>query len=244
MKAAFVVAALLALSATACYMPAPRTSKAETLSRQVELARAESVHVEIGIGVGELRLSGGSDRLLDADFRYNIPDWKPEVSYEVENGLGRLEVSQPSTVVGVAWPSNVRYNWDLRLSDKVPMDLDINFGVGKSQLDLRGLNLRRLKVEAGVGEGTIDLSGPRQSDLSARIEAGVGRLVVLLPTDVGVEAEVRGGIGKVHARGLVQDDDRYHNSVWGSSARSIRLEIEGGIGEVELRLAGDRGETS
>jgi hypothetical protein len=193
--------------------------------------------------VGKLNLHPGSNRLLDATFRYNIPDWKPRVSYEVKAGLGRLTIEQPSSVVGAAWPSNVTYEWDLAFSDKVPLDMELDFGVGKTELDLTGLLVRRLEIDAGVGEGTIDLSGERDCDLDAEIEAGVGRLTVILPDEVGARVEVEGGIGKVHALGLVRDGDAYHNDAWGKSDHSLRLDIEGGIGEVELRLGRDRRES-
>jgi hypothetical protein len=228
--------AALVLAGTGCYVPAPKVGKTVSTDSKVAVGDAESTKVSIAMGVGKLNITGGAEELLDASFDYNIPDWKPEVSYETQNRLGRLTIEQPPTVVGAAWPANVRYEWNLRLSDKVPMDLDVEMGVGKVDLDTRGLNLRHLKVDAGVGEGRIDLSGTT-ADLVADVEAGIGKLKLLLPSDVGVRVEAEGGIGHVRAEGLTRDGDAWVSEAWGKSKVSIRVNVEGGIGEVEIETA-------
>jgi len=230
---------VLVLTISGCYVPSPKLAKTASVQEKVDLAGAESVSVSITIGVGKLKLAGGADSLLDAQFEYNIPDWKPAVSYKVEDDRGRLIVEQPSRVVGATWPGNVRYGWDLKLNDAVPMELEIDLGVGKSEVDLKGLNLRRFSLEAGVGEGLVDLSGPRPSDLDATIKAGVGKLTLVLPADVGVRVKAQAGLGHVNADGLKADGDAWVNGAWGKTKTSVHVEVQGGIGEVEMRLVGE-----
>ena len=237
--AALVFSAGLVLTLAGCYVPSPKLGKTETSHEKVDLAGAESVSASITLGVGRLKLTGGADYLLDARFEYNIPDWKPVVTYNVEDGRGRLIVEQPSRVVGATWPGNVRYNWDLNLGSTVPMELEIDMGVGKSEVDLKGLNLRRFSLEAGVGEGSVDLSGPRPSDLDATIKAGVGKLTLVLPADVGVRVKAQAGLGHVNADGLKADGDAWVNGAWGKTKTSVHVEVQGGIGEVEMRLVGE-----
>ena len=136
--AAIVTSVLLAAG---CYMPSPKTGKTRTLSKQVELGEAEKVVLDINMGVGELQLAGGSESLLDARFEYNIPTWRPEVEYEVEEGTGNLDVSQPPSEVAGAVLNEVRNAWDLKVSDEVPLYLDLDVGVGKSVLNLSNVNL-------------------------------------------------------------------------------------------------------
>ena len=40
----------------------------------------------------------------------------------------------------------MKYEWDLRLSDRVPLDIHVNFGAGQAQLDLGSLDLRGVEV--------------------------------------------------------------------------------------------------
>ncbi|MBM3330243.1 hypothetical protein FJY68_00145 [candidate division WOR-3 bacterium] len=234
-----LLSVVLVLTIAGCYVPSPKLTKTEIAQEKVGLAGAESVSVSVTLGVGKLKLAGGADSLLDARFEYNIPDWKPAVSYRVEDGRGRLLVEQPSRVVGAAWPGSVRYDWELKLNSGLPLELEVDMGVGKSEVDLKGLSLRRFSLDAGVGEGTIDLSGPRPSDLEATIQAGVGKLTLVLPSDVGVRVKAQAGLGHVNSDGLRADGDAWVNEAWGKTRTSVRVEVQGGIGEVEMRLVGD-----
>jgi predicted membrane protein len=86
----------------------------------------------------------------------------------------------------------------------------------------------------GAGQVELDLTGPRKSDLNVDIRGGVGQATIRLPRDVGVSARASGGLGSINAGGLEKDGDEYRNSVYGKTPHKIRLNVEGGIGEIEL----------
>ncbi|UCG42579.1 MAG: hypothetical protein JSU73_12055 [candidate division WOR-3 bacterium] len=231
--------ALAAVLVAGCYVPSPKTAKTRTLSKQVELGDADKVELTVSMGVGEMTLAGGATQLLDASFEYNIPSWKPEVEYQVEGRTGRLDVSQPPSVLAAALPKDVRYVWDLKVNEDVPVYLDLDLGAGKSHVDLSNVNLTGYDIDVGVGELFIDLSGPRQQSLDAEIEGGIGKLEMILPVEVGVRVVVSGGLGKISAIGLQQADEGhvFVNQAWGKTDVRLDLDIEGGIGEVVLKTA-------
>jgi hypothetical protein len=195
-----------------------RIGSLQTESRTVERGSADEVRVEIVMGAGELEVAGGAAGLLEADFTYNVAEFKPEVEY----GDGRLSVRQP-TFEGRAslWNADeYRYEWDLRLNDDVSTEMSVKVGAGKSELELGSLSLTELEVETGAGEVTVDLAGAsslsrlefkmgagqltldltgvREEDLDARIEGGVGEATLRLPRDAGVRVEVQAGIGAIN----------------------------------------------
>jgi hypothetical protein len=217
------------LAGIGCGAPAAKSHRMITMDKNVALGRAESTQVSIGIGIGNLSVTGGAEGALEARFDYETPEWKPEVTYDVEQGLGRLAVRQPDSKV--AANSDVRYDWNLKLAGKVPTNLVIETGVGKVELDTRGLNLRHLKVSDGVGEGRLDLSYVR-SDLTVEVEAAIGKLQLLLPTDIGVEVKAD-GIGRVVAAELNRGDSTWTNAAWGKTKASISVDISG-MGEVDI----------
>jgi hypothetical protein len=202
-------------------------------NRKVELGQATSVRAEVDIGAGELHLAGGAKPLLDADFISNVPQWKPEVSYEVQGKEGKLRVRQPS--VERLPRGNSKYEWNLTFNNQVPLDLRVELGAGKSTLLLGELSLTELEVKTGVGETTIDLNGEWKRDLNARIEGGIGQLNVHLPADTAVEVEAEKAIGTVRVDGLRHDGKRYVNDAFGKTTPTLRIHIAAGIGEIRLK---------
>jgi N-terminal domain of toast_rack, DUF2154 len=205
-------------------------------SRSVDLGGAESVRVELRIGVGELRVSGGAKKLLEADFLYNVSQWKPVVKYDVNGGQGVLSIVQPS--FGSNGMGNTRNEWNLSLSDAVPMDLKIECGVGKSNFELGGLMLTGLDVQSGVGEATLDLIGDWKRDLHASVKGGIGQLTLRLPDKIGVHVQAEKAIGSIHATGLRKEDNAYVNDAFGKSKVTLHLHIQTGIGEIRLESGG------
>src|SRR5208337_1707766 len=104
-------------------------------SKTVALGAAQSARVSLNMKAGELKVGGGATQLLDADFTYNVPDWKPEVSYAVSGGVGNLEVEQQGSGSSTG---NTRNNWDVHLNDKAPMEMTVNMGAGRATLTLSG----------------------------------------------------------------------------------------------------------
>jgi hypothetical protein len=203
-------------------------------SQTVKRGEAKSARVEIDMPAGELSVGGGAKELLEADFSYSSRSSRPEVEYHVSAGQGRLTIRQPGSAHGRGSGHNT---WDLHLSNKVPLELKVDQGAGRARLTLGGLSLSRLDVDIGAGETIVDLSGDWKNDLTANIAGGVGKATVRLPSDVGVRASARGGIGAINVHGLKKDGDAYVNEAYGKSPITVKVQVEGGVGEINLELA-------
>jgi hypothetical protein len=211
------------------------TGRTRTETRAVELDDAESVRVYLQMGVGELTVSGGAEPLMDAQFIYNLDEWEPEVEYRLEDSEGVLTVVQPSVPSGLP-VGDVRYAWDVRLSDNAPMALSVDLAAGESSLMLTDLSLRELELEAGVGQTFVDLSGEWDHDVQASLQGGVGQMTVQLPAEMGVRVSVTGGLGAVNTIGLDRQGAYYVNEAFGTTDRSLTVDVEGGVGEVTLEV--------
>ena len=72
-----------------------RVGALRTESQSVELGDAKSVRVEVNLGAGNLEVAGGAEKLMEADFNYNVARLKPEVEYTD----GTLVVRQPDELL-------------------------------------------------------------------------------------------------------------------------------------------------
>ena len=226
----------------------------ETLSRN----DIESVTTRLSIGAGKLLVTGGADQLLEADFEYSHESWKPEINLEHDGSGGELSVKQPGLTdnFDINLGNDQRNEWRIRLNDNVQQTLECKIGAGETELDLRGLTLTRvdidagvgkhdiiltdtslpeLTVDAGVGEVTIDLSGTWKNSLRAEIDGGIGELNLKVPADVGVQLDVSGGLGSVDVPpGYTKNGNTYTNAVYENAEHRLDVDIDAGMGSIEV----------
>jgi len=206
-----------------------RIGQTEHETKVVELDKSELTRVEIKMGAGELRVAGGSSKLLEADFTYNVSAWKPQVEYHSTGVRSDIEISHPP---GTA-PQG-KSDWNLRFNDSVLLDLFAHVGAGQAHLNLGSLNLRSVAVNLGAGQVNVDLHGSPRRSYDVRINGGVGQATVYVPSSVGISATATGGIGEINVRGLEKRNGRWINPGHVNSPVTIRLDVKGGIGQIDL----------
>jgi N-terminal domain of toast_rack, DUF2154 len=224
------LAALFSL--TGCVIDTGRTGPVEYSSESVELDNSEQVHVELIMGAGDLRLTDGAQKLVRADFSYNVPSWKPEVRYTRDGARGSLRIEQPGRNHSTLNKS--QYRWDVQLNNKVPVDLAVRFGAGQARLDLGSLQLRGVQLEMGVGQLDMDLRGKVKHSYNVSIQGGIGQATVRLPADAGIYAEAHGGIGSIQVRGLRHEGGHWESESYERAENKIRIDVQGGIGAIHL----------
>src|SRR5215212_5801964 len=233
-----VMLAATAVLAGACGMQGggvqQDVGKMQEESKYVDLKNADSVRAQLKIGAGELHITGGADQLMDGDFSYNVSEWKPKVTYDVSGQKGKLVVKQGSSNSG-SLDGKARNEWDISFNEEVPTDLMVQVGAGESDLDLDSLSLTGLDLQMGAGKTTVDLTGDYAKSFDASIQGGVGEATVLLPSEVGVKAKAAGGLGKINAKGLKKVGDSYVNDAYGESDINLSVEVQGGVGEINLK---------
>jgi hypothetical protein len=213
----------------------PKVGKMRHASKSVEPENAQSARAQLEMDAGELNLTGGADKLMEADFSYNVPDWKPKVSYDVSGKKGEILVTQGSAN-GDNLSGGARNEWDIGLNDEVPTDLVVRLGAGGSDLDLDSLTLTGLDLRMGAGKTIVDLSGDYARDFDASIVSGVGGATLLLPSEVGVKAKAEGGLGGIDAEGLKKVGGAYINDAYGESDVNLSIDVKGGVGKINLKV--------
>lgn len=193
--------------------------------------KSEMARVEIKMGAGELQLTGGAPELVDCDFTYNVPSWKPMLIDDSTGVRREIRIEQPGSVHGA---SNSIYKWNLSVNNDVPLDLVAHLGAGTARMTLGTVNLRSLDVEMGVGELHLDLTGSPRRDYNVNLEGGVGQATVLLPASAGIIANAEGGIGRISVKGLEQRDGSWINPAHEHAPATIHLKVQGGVGQINI----------
>lgn len=226
---AFAILAALLLNSCEYRRAEIGPTKDEPVS--IDLGDAKTATVQLNMGAGELTLRGGAPKLLQGRFEYNVPSWKPEVRSSISGSTASVSIQQPHGRGGFGDHRNL---WDLELNDNVLLDFGLNCGAGRTRLEMGDLNLQQVNIHFGAGEIDLDLRGKPSHDYDVNVSGGVGHAIVRVPDTVGVRADAHGGLGRISVTGLDNRGDHYENSQYGHSNVNVRLRVEGGIGEIRI----------
>jgi hypothetical protein len=201
-------------------------------TRQVNLDGAKRVKAVIQFGDGRLDVEGGDPELLSGEFLYNLPELEPVIVYDVQGEQGVLDVRHESQAI--PWDRlarEVRNEWQLRLTDRVPLDLDIAVGASDGKLQLGGLQLTSLGLTAGAADMVMSFASPNPERLgSLHIRSGAAKLELLDLGNANLdELTFDGGTGT------------YTFDFRGDWKRSARADIRAGASHVSLRIPQDIG---
>ncbi|MED4887154.1 toast rack family protein [Lysinibacillus fusiformis] len=216
-----------------CISFMPNKMQEETIL--VEKDKAKTLEVDIDLGVGEMNLTGGAKEWVEGKADYNIKKLAPQVNYDVSGDTGEVEIKHKgSTKLGI---SNIKNNWAIQLNDDIPMDLTVETGASLANLDLQGLQLEKLDIEAGVGDLTVNLGGDWKKSFKANIETGVGQTTVIVPSKVGVKLTTEKGIGSSNVEGLISKGKGvYVNEAYDKADVVLEIKSEIGVGDITFKL--------
>ncbi len=197
----------------------------------IDRGGAELVRAEISMGAGELQISGGASKLVEAAFESDRPNFtKPEMRYDGSSFRGVLTVKDKQTNSTGA----TKTEWKLRFNDETPLDLRLSVGAGEDRLNLKTLSLRSLEVAMGAGQVDLDISGDYKHSVNVNVNGGIGQAIIHLPKTIGVRVDAKGGIGSVEAKNMHQQDGYYVNDAYKSHKVGMNVQVRGGIGEIKL----------
>jgi hypothetical protein len=207
----------------AALLPADAAAQLRTVSMSRQLEDEDEVRVQVQYGAGEFSVrSMDAGLLYRMSLEYDEDRYEPVAEYEDHT----LQLGIESIRNGFGRRSRDGGRLDLELARGVPMDLDLEFGAVRADVDLGGLALTGLELSTGASESTIDVSEPSTASMEvARFEVGAA------------EFEAR-RLGNLNAARIEVDAGVGSITLWldGEWRQDARVGIDMGLGSLELRV--------
>lgn len=215
----WLVAALLVAGG----WPAAAQAQMRTVTMSRQLEDADEVRVSVQYGAGRFSVRSMDTGLLyRMTLEYDENHYEPVAEYEGH----RLDVGIESIRGGIGRRSQEGARLDLELARGVPMNLDLEFGAVRADVDLGGLALTGLDLSTGASESTIDVSEPSTSGMEvARFEVGAAEFTARHLGNLNAQRiEIDAGVGSL--------------TLWldGEWRADARVAIDMGLGRLELRV--------
>lgn len=240
----FVSVLLIIIPLLACSIsvnvPTIKTgATAELTIDQAVPANLQEATVNIEMGGGRLNIQSGAEGLAAGTIRYNVEDWKPQIT---ETATG-VRISQES-IGSVSIPDDKILNdWNLQLGS-LPIDLQISAGAYQGTLDLGGCSITHLEIRDGASKAEVNFSQAnpvRMDQLVYKTGASQVNLKNLGNANAA-EIEFDGGAGSYtfDFSGSLQEDTSVHITSGMSNVHIIlpagihaRIAITGGINNID-----------
>ena len=167
-------AILLAAALVAAAVPM-RAQTWRNLTSSRQLHGETSLSVEVSYAVGEFRLTAAPEgTLYRMDLRYDEDRFTPVRSYDPDEGHLVLGMRGPARGVKLGGRNDEPLpSLDVQLTPEVPVALNLDLGAVRSDVDLGGLVLTRLRYRTGASETELRISRPNAGACDElRLEAG------------------------------------------------------------------------
>lgn len=217
--------ALLAAVATMTALPLrgeAQSWRTVTMSRQ--MSGESEVDVRIRYGAGRFFVRPAEEGVLyKMHLRYDEETFEPVARYEGN----RLELGVEGLKHRFRWGKDRSSGeLELALARGVPMNLDLEFGAVRAEVDLGGLQMKSLDMSTGASESRIDVSEPNRVFMrSASFEVGAADFQVRNLGNLNAERIwVDAGVGSI-----VLDFQ-------GEWQRDAEVSVDMGLGALELRF--------
>ncbi|GAB4454046.1 MAG: hypothetical protein Kow00120_23960 [Anaerolineae bacterium] len=222
-------------------------TEVKTFTGSVPLEDAEAAEVSLSLSVGDVTIRSLSDssNVLEADLSYVGNDAVLESSGERTKVVSLHQEAGSFTFYGPldflqGFFDQPQLRWNIGLSDRVPLELQINASLGTGDFDLRDLNLTNLRVNAGAGDVTLTLPAT-DARYEVVVNGGVGNYTLVIPEPADIDMRLNGGAGNFIVETPAGAGVRLHaeTGVGNIEVESARLERVGGDDD---RFVGDSGE--
>lgn len=213
----------IALVLLASTLPAAAAAQMRTVTMSRQLEDEDEVRVSVEYGAGRFSVrSMDSGLLYRMNLEYDEDHFEPVAEYSDHS----LNVGIESIRGGIRRGSQEGGRLDLELARGVPIDLDLEFGAVRAEVDLGGLALTGLELSTGASESIIDVSEPTTASMEvARFEVGAAEFTARRLGNLNAQRiEIDAGVGSL--------------TLWldGTWRQDASLSVDLGLGALELRV--------
>lgn len=189
----------------------------------------------IHLKAADLKLSSGTDKLISAELDYS--DIKPLVTYQhrESDSSATVEIKDSershwgwSFSKAWSWAGNEKKNWEIRLTDRIPIDLRVNTKASRTDLDLSDLKINSFDLDAKASNVEIKISD-LVNDVTCKIDASASKLSISFPEDMGLKIENHAKVSTTSFShlSLKETDNGYETPDFEKAPRKLILYLEG-----------------
>ena len=209
----------------------------KTLKYQYKIKKYDALRVYFDCSIGNLIMKPSKNRyIITGNINYNSAMVKPTVELTNKNNISRLDLkvkpnktndnNTKSFINSLMEEGNDNYKINFEMPTKISTDMNLNFGLGKVDLDFSGLRIAQLVMNCGLSD--VSLVNTKSNIINCEkihISTGVSDFNSL-------------GLGNFNASNYIFDVGMGSAEIdmSGSANKNSDLKIDVTVGSLELKL--------
>lgn len=234
---AFVVILLvIALIAISFYSSTDGLQKEELSRVETELVSiplidgARSAVIKIKTGAGRLSIGGGGAGLLTGRFDSNF--LKLKAGSKLRDGV--QEVNLETQGVCRVFSGRPKNDLDLSISSSIPVDLYLETGAMKMEIDLTEIKARKVEIDSGASSLKLALGDLVESS-KVFINSGASAVDISIPSSLGARLELKGGLVGKSLRGFKETSNGvYETANYRTADKKIEIFLDIGVSSLRV----------
>jgi hypothetical protein len=207
----------------------------------------DSTYTELSASIrlnsGNLYISSGEGMLVSAEMDYYnkkpITDFKQDdQTKSISLEFTDQEKRWFSGRYGQRWFHRVsgRKNWDIGLTDSIPVSLNLYVRGGEADLNFSELKLRECELDAKDSDVDIKI-GNLLEEVTAKIESRSSKISISIPEGTGLKIVNRTNLSSTSFSWLTleEKEDGYQTPDFEEAPRKLTLYLEGSLTRLNIR---------
>lgn len=207
-----------------------------------EPIKGNNGQIELSLGLADLHLDGSANGnllisgIIEPSTRENVKTFSL-----LNNSIQRYRIeSTPQALGWLNWGKIISPQWNVHLSPKLPLEINISLNNGDAALNLSAIKLKNFNFRNKVGD--LKLILPATTDYKANIYSDVGNVILQLPANIPYRVSVSALGGDVNAygdwNGFAGDrnENIYFSGAYQNQKPFVDIYIESRRGDITLEM--------
>ncbi len=209
----------------------------KTLEYQYKIKKYDALRVYFDCSIGNLIMKPSKNKyIITGNINYNSAMVKPTVELTNKNNISRLDLkvkpdktsdnNTKSFINSLIEDGNDNYKINFEMPTKMSTDMNLNFGLGKVDLDFSGLRIAQLVMNCGLSD--VSLVNTKSNIINCE----------KVHISTGVSDFNSSGLGNFNASNYIFDVGMGSAEIdmSGSANKNSDLKIDVTVGSLELKL--------
>lgn len=207
-------------------------NSSSTVTIEKKLGTLIGAKLALDLKNGELKIGSldpHSSFLVQGKLGFSRISKEPVITFDPKAGIASLDIQAGSQNL----PLNINAsNWELNLSQVIPMDIVAKSSSSHFELDLNKLKMDNLHLELGKTQTTISFA--KAGSIKVNIVATEGTVTINIPDEHATQIELPEGASADISTRFAKTDQGYQTDRFDTSSEKLLIKIDPGKAKVVI----------